>query len=548
MRLFPRTLFASTLIPGLFASLCVCPLRPAAQQATRTPTAAAAPSTTTPGLIGMCEDSDGCSDWGFSGNQGIGLWADGANAALTLPHLDATSIAVHRVDAKGTGAGIVADYSGTITNNWIEGDVAATWAGHQQGTTHTKWHGLIFPSQAVVLNTAKDYAAQLKQATAWTVCHDTGDKCSAAKPPIDTLLVLAGSSAAMRMLPDASAEIFLYVGQLSDGSIQIRRFDKAGILGGATVVYTGKREGGKITGTIKTLWPGHGNTPSAGKFVALAAPTRCAASTNAPIAVQTGLMANLLEDKSESLNCFQTAATQGDAGAQATTGLYYYTGWGTAVDYKKALYWLQKAGDQDDALVARSVMYLKGQGVPVDLLLSHYLADQVELRKRYRLRYPQGSPGPLPGMEGLVNTMGDAFAWIYNLGGKYQIKPLETKVLHEQLVVEDMQKGKSRVQAEEKFHTDLQAHHAANRGECKLAEVGDQPEFHDLNNPARAWNARQKAEQNAEGSFAFCQMIDALSESSFQEKVQGYRACVEKNVDSNTIEKNCEFPLPRFGF
>ena len=81
-----------------------------------------------------------------------------------------------------------------------------------------------------------------------------------------------------------------------------------------------------------------------------------------------------------------------------------------------------------------------------------------------------------------------------------------------------------------------------------MAEVGDQPEFHDPNNPARAWNARQKAEQNAEGSFAFCQMIDALSESSFQEKVQGYRACVEKNVDSNTIEKNCEFPLPRFGF
>jgi len=50
-----------------------------------------------PGLIGMCEDSDGFSDWGFNGNQGIGLSADGAKASLTITHLDAKSIAIHRV-------------------------------------------------------------------------------------------------------------------------------------------------------------------------------------------------------------------------------------------------------------------------------------------------------------------------------------------------------------------------------------------------------------------------------------------------------------------
>src|SRR5580698_9042466 len=56
---------------------------------------AIAASTTMPSLITMCEDSDGCSDWGFKGSQGIGLWATGANADLTITHLDATTIAIH---------------------------------------------------------------------------------------------------------------------------------------------------------------------------------------------------------------------------------------------------------------------------------------------------------------------------------------------------------------------------------------------------------------------------------------------------------------------
>jgi hypothetical protein len=531
MKLSSHALFAPTLVVGMIAIAAY--VAHAAQQPAPAP-ASASPSTTMPGLIGMCEDSDGCSDWGFNGNQGIGLWADGANATLTITHLDTKGISIHRVDTKGTGAGITADYSGTITNNWIEGEVTATWPGHQQGETHTKWHGLIFPSQAVVKNTAQDYAASLKQATSWTVCHDTGDKCSAANPPVDTLLVIAGQSAAMRMLPDGSAQIFLYVNQLPDGNIQIRRFDKTGILGGMTTLYTGKRVGNRINGTIQTLWPGHSNLPGA-------APGRCSATTNAPSALQTGLMANLLEDKSESFNCLLTAANQGNSSAAATTGLYYYAGWGTPVDFKKALYWLQKAGDQDDAITVLSAMYLKGQGVPVDLLLGHYYADEVELRKRYRARFPDSAEKPWPGMEHLVNAVGDLFGWIYNLGDKFPILPLEEKVSHEGLVLINMDQGMSRVQAEQKFYNDLQERHAANRAECR--EPGPY-HYNDNLSP----QANRRAQDSAQNAYGFCQMIDALSEGSFQEKIGDYRSCVEKYVDSNAIEQHCEFPLPRLGF
>jgi hypothetical protein len=265
---------------------------------------------------------------------------------------------------------------------------------------------------------------------------------------------------------------------------------------------------------------------------------------SAPMAVQTGVMANLLEDKAESLNCFLAAADKGDSSAAATTGLYYYVGWGTVVDYKKALYWLQKAGDQDDALTALSAMYQKGQGVPVDLLLGHYLADKVELRKRYRIRYPDASQKPLPGMEGLVNGTGDFFAWVLNLGDKYKIEPLEAKTTHEETILADMHQGMSRVQAEQKFYADLQEQHAAKRVECKLQAVGDKPEYHGL----RGAEARRRDEEAAEGAYATCKMIDGLTEASFQEKIRGYRECVEKYGGSNAVEQNCEFPLPRFGF
>jgi TPR repeat protein len=504
--------------------------------------ASARPSTSMPGLIGMCEDSDGCSDWGFNGNQGLGLWADGANADLMITHLDANSITVHRVDSKGTGAGIVADYSGTIVNNWIEGDLTATWTGHQKGETHTKWHGMIFPSQAVVQNTSKIYEASLKQATSWAMCSDFGDRCSAANASNDILLVMGGEAGAMRMMLDGTAQIFVYVDQARDGAVEIRRFDKTGIVAGATTLYTGKREGNKITGTFKGIWPGHTNSPLAGKFVATLAPDHCTTTMNAATAMQTGLMANLLEDKSRSFNCFLTAASQGDSNAETTLGLYYYTGWGTAVDYKNALHWLQAAGNRDDALMALSVMYQKGQGIPVNLLLGHYLADRVELGKRYRNRFPNGQPPAFAA--DIVNTFGDLFGWAYNLGDKTAIKPLAAKVAHERAIVDYMHQGLPRVEAEKKYYADLQAQRAATHTECKEPDLS-QKRY--TNDDAGFW-ARETDEEDGEIRYGMCLMMNPISDQAFQQAMQGYLGCVQKNIDSNTIEQKCEFPLPRFGF
>ena len=531
MRFFLRSLLAAVSALGSIAFAAQIAI--AEQQSPSAPKSAAN-SSTMPALIGMCEDSDGCSDWAFSGNQGNGLWADGANADLTITHLDATSITIHRVDSKGTGAGIVADYTGTIANNWIEGDVSATWAGHQQGTTHTKWHALIFPSLAVMQNTGKNYQASLPQATGWTVCHDTGDKCSAANPPIDTLLVLAGQSAAMRMLPDASAQIFLYVEEFPDGTLQIRRFDKTGLLQGATTLYKGKREAGKISGTLETIWPGHANAPTAGKFVALSRQNRCQTTDSAQTAEWTGMLDDLMQAKPDSLNCYQIAANRGDKASAATVGLAYYKNATTAADYKNALPLLQKAADQGntDAFSALAVMYHNGLGTPADLLLAHYYADRVEIRKE-----GLDQPGYA------LSASGDSIAYLLV---DMKDSDVALSLDHEKAIIRSMRQGASRVAAEEKYYNELESHHATYENNAGPVCSPPDPRYyavdsngHRIDSNGHRIDPSGKTYAQAQRDYQTCQSDWEGRQGDMQGKLDGYLRCVRKYADSNAIEDNC---------
>lgn len=63
-------------------------------------------------------------------------------------------------------------------------------------------------------------------------------------------------------------------------------------------------------------------------------------------------------------------AEKGDAAAQFRVGLMHYFGQGTAVDYREAIGWFQKAGRQGNPLAQSNVgyMYEKGEGVPQDFI------------------------------------------------------------------------------------------------------------------------------------------------------------------------------------
>jgi Sel1 repeat len=515
-----RPLFAACLSLSIIALMVH--VTHAAQQS-----APAFPSTSMPGLIGMCEDSDGCSDWTFTGAHGAGIWADGAVADLTITRLDATRIEIHRVDSKGTGSGITANYSGIITNNWIEGEVTATWPGHQQGESHTKWHGVVFPSQAVIQNTAINYKASLKQATAWAVCHDTGNKCSAANPPIDTLLVLAGQSAEMRMLPDASAQIFLYVDQSQDGTIHLRRFDKTGILQGASTQYTGKRVGGKLAGTFRIVWPGHGNAPAGGKFVALPVQDHCDATTSVQSATWIAVIDNLIDAKAASVNCAEIAANAGDANSAATVGMAYYQGSnGVAVDYKKAVFWLQKAGDQNDGDVfgMLAAIYQKGQGVPVDLLLSHYYADRAEIRKE-GLDQPGYS----------LSASGGSIAYLLI---DMRDSELALTLDHEKFVIRAMRQGMTRVDAEEKYYKQLEDNHVVY--ENNAGPRCSPPDYDAYKRGGDRRDPQGKTYEERYAEYLKCQSDWDARQKTIQGKLENYHACALKHVDSNAIEQNCK--------
>ncbi|MGA3091646.1 MAG: tetratricopeptide repeat protein [Terriglobales bacterium] len=493
-----------------------------------------------PSLIAMCEDSDGCSDWGFKGNQGIGLWADGANADLTITHLDANSIRIHRVDSKGTGAGITADYTGAISNYWIEGDVTASWPGHQQGVTHTKWHGMIFPSQAETQNSAKAYEASVSHATAWTICQDFGDRCSVDKPPIDTLWVLAGRNGTMRLLPDTSAQIFLYVNDLPDHQILVRRFDKTGIVQAATILYSGVWQNGRLKGTFTAMWPGHMNSPMSGKWVALPASTHCLTDYDIQTAEWTGIMANMREDKSASLVCYQIAANKGDGDAQTMVGMYYYAGWGTTIDYKKSFYWLKQAAEQDnpDALTALSVYFQQGKAAAVNLLLAHYFADRAEFHKREASLFQTVVNGSGKGKMAALDMLGNIAASLI-FGEQDKTQQLAARIGHEEAVLAHMDDGMSRVESEERVYNDDRMQGAkdalTNGDPCSMDRNSSYaPTLENQQNRYREMQAHERA-------YTRCEAGAQAREAAYAAAAADYLKCVHNYVDSNAVEQHCKY-------
>jgi uncharacterized protein len=70
----------------------------------------------------------------------------------------------------------------------------------------------------------------------------------------------------------------------------------------------------------------------------------------------------------ESVQQIRIKADQGDAKAQFSLGMMYYSGEGVPQDYKQAVKWYRKAADQGAAMAQFSLgwMYKEGKGVPQD--------------------------------------------------------------------------------------------------------------------------------------------------------------------------------------
>lgn len=489
------------------------------------------PSATFPAMIVMCEDSDGCSDWFFKENRGTGTWTSGGVADLTITHLDAKSITVHREDSTGVVKGIVVDYTGTISNFWIEGDVTANWPGHGGGVAHMKWRGLLFPPLAVTLNSAKIYDSSLSHALAWTVCQAFGNECSVAKPPTNSMMVLSGKVGTMALLLDRSAQITLYVDVLPGDNLVIRRIDRTGMFTGAAVMYTGKWGTSKMEGTLKTIWPGHMNSPLDGKWAATSASAHCGPGMDVETAKGTAILANLSEDKASALNCYLTAANKGDSEAQETAGEYYYVGWSGPPDYTKALEWLKKSASQEnnDAFVALAIYFKQGRAITPNLLVANYFANRAELHKRVQGLMQAVANGSGQGKGAALDMIGNLAAYfVFGKGEKDE--ELGATVGHEEAVIDYVSKGMSRVASEEQVFKDDEAEKSKDElGKGVPCEGGGDP----------ANDYKKTSQQREQAYLKHSECVERQRRNDQQPR--DYLKCVQTYKDSNAIEEHCKY-------
>ncbi|WP_353069793.1 hypothetical protein RBB75_05355 [Tunturibacter empetritectus] len=421
-------------------------------------------------------------------------------------HLDATSITVHREDRAGPVKGIVVDYTGTISNYWIDGDVSATWPGHSTGASHMRWRGLLLPTPSEFGDAGKLYDNSIAHAQAWSMCQAFGEECSAAKPPVNSLMVIGGKIGSMQLTTDYSAVITTFVDTLPGGTVVMRRFDMKGTFSGATGIYTGKRIGNRISGTFKVIWPGQSNNAMESKWNATVAPTRCDPAMNVETEKNTGTLANMIGDKAASLSCYTAAANKGDGEAEDVAGYYSYVGWGGAPDYQKAQMYLMRSAAQENvnAMLSLSQYYRESKWGPPNLLLANYYGNRAELHKR--------------------KTQENAATFFFFRGDD-----LAATVAHEESVISLMGSGTSRVDAEaEAFKREDADNPSREVDPEKRCPAGSPADYYKL--------SYQQREQ-AESKHAEC--VNSVKRAANQGR--DYQSCVQRYKDSNAIEENCKF-------
>jgi len=174
-----------------------------------------------------------------------------------------------------------------------------------------------------------------------------------------------------------------------------------------------------------------------------------------------------------------------------------------------------------------AAIYQKGQGVPVDLLLSHYYADRAEIRKE-----GQDQPGYS------LSASGDSIAYLL-------IDMLDSELAlnldHEIFVIRAMRQGMTRVGAEEKYYRQLENNHVVY--ENNAGPRCSPPDFEAYKKAEShpEWDSHPSKTYTEEYSeYLECQRDWDARQNAIQGKLENYHACALKHVDSNAIEQNCK--------
>lgn len=338
-----------------------------------------------------CESvNDACSQsdahynviWAFDGAEGTANSPNGsAGTRLTIEKFDGETIVVRRFDRAGASAGLSGLYTGTVEGKHISGTVKWSWLDHPGFPASGTWSAIIQdqPAAQSASGAATGNGGSEAIPPRLLECEGVG-RCSGA-------WIINGSEGTATWFAQTPVRAKLTVVRSEPDDILIRRMDTSD---GSSAVYSGRRHGDQISGTV--IWSSPGNPGGAsGTWSASVPQTVCETQANltSADALRVGQNALMFHMERDALDCYIVAAKTGDPLAQTAVGLLLYQGrYGIPQDYKQALFWLRKAADQGSYAAQKTVadMYMLGQGTAPDPNLSSFYAAKANEQKREQER------------------------------------------------------------------------------------------------------------------------------------------------------------------
>jgi hypothetical protein len=349
--------------------------------------AAAGAQVSSPTRMIECESAnDACTQpnahyniiWAFDGTEGTANSPNGSTGTrLTIEKFDGQTIVVRRFDRAGASAGLSGLYTGTVEGKHITGTVKWSWLDHPGFPASGTWSAIIQdqPSSQSAPDATAGNGSSAVIPPRLLECEGVG-RCNGS-------WIINGSEGTATWFAQTPVRAKLTVVRSEPDDILIRRTDTSD---GNSAVYSGKRHGDQISGTVIWSSPDHPGGAS-GTWSASVPQTVCETQANltSADAQRIGQNALMFQREHDALDCYIVAAKTGDPMAQTAVGLLLYQGHeGIPQDYKQALFWLRKAADQGIYAAQKTVadMYMLGQGTAPDPNLSNFYAAKASEQKR----------------------------------------------------------------------------------------------------------------------------------------------------------------------
>jgi hypothetical protein len=231
----------------------------------------------------------------------------------------------------------------------------------------------------------------------------------------------------------------------------------------------------------------------------------------------------------------QLGANKGDLLAERALGQVYYSGDGVPKDMVKAFAFNKSVADQGDLTSIHNVgvMYKLGQGTPVDTLRAGFYFDLEAVRKQ-EMQDEANQKRATNGFEALDTLLTSAF--LKNIS--FQQQALTGRFEHRSDVIHYLNRGQTRVQAEENATRDEIESRQKDLNQCREIHKDDYARFKQSVSEA---DPRYKRPGQLDPVYKDACFADSANLNSYKSGSENYLTCVHKYVESETIEAHCTY-------